>query len=328
VPERYQWVVRLFGFRGTVNQGNKELLSAVNQTRTGPYDYLFKECLFYNTFFQINFKHKLDKEIMFEKDLDSLAPGHILIAYAYGRALMKVGRNDEAIRAFQLQSENPGLYSLSYLNLLLGKAKLNRLDDDANRYLYKYVNNFRGHNYIKEAYQKIAWYYLIHGNTSQYLLNMKKVINYGDDASDADMQALMEAQGGVPPNVELLKARLLFDGGYYGKAEELLINEDIKLKSKKDSVEYSYRLGRIYHSWRKPEKAIKYYKKAIRDGADLPNYYAANAALHLGMLYESKGNNDLARMYYKMCLDMDFKEYRSSIHQRAKAGLSRVKDSS
>jgi hypothetical protein len=56
----------------------------------------------------------------------------------------------------------------------------------------------------------------------------------------------------------------------------------------------------------------------------MDDYYAANATLKLGEMYENEGNYGLARESYKQCLEMDFRPYRNSIRARAKEGLRRV----
>jgi tetratricopeptide (TPR) repeat protein len=154
---------------------------------------------------------------------------------------------------------------------------------------------------------------------------MGKVMRYGDVSVDEDRQAMMEAESGILPNVALLKGRLLFDGGYYLEAEKILMDPNIMLSTKRDSVEYNYRLGRVSHSSGKPETALTYYQRCIDQGQDLPNYFAANAALHTGLIYEELGDDEKAMEYYRLCLSMDFDEYRASILQKAKAGTNRVK---
>lgn len=77
---------------------------------------------------------------------------------------------------------------------MLGVAKLHRLDADAADYLEIYIKNFKGRNYIKEAYQKLAWSYLANGNLTGYTLNMANVLKYGKDQLDEDKTAQKEAK--------------------------------------------------------------------------------------------------------------------------------------
>ncbi|KAF0199615.1 MAG: hypothetical protein FD166_43 [Bacteroidetes bacterium] len=95
--------------------------------------------------------------------------------------------------------------------------------------------------------------------------------------------------------------------------------------SKREKIEYTYRLGRIYHKSGNIANAILNYTETLNQGSAFPYYFAANAALQLGNIYENTGNRQKARSYYRQCLDLKYTEYQTSISQKAKAGLSRVK---
>jgi hypothetical protein len=69
---------------------------------------------------------------------------------------------------------------------MLGMAKLHRLDPDADLYLKSYLRQFKGRNYIKEAYQKLAWSQLVEGNVAGYLMNNANIIKYGRAIVDED----------------------------------------------------------------------------------------------------------------------------------------------
>ena len=121
-------------------------------------------------------------------------------------------------------------------------------------------------------------------------------------------------------------ARLLYDGGYYIKADSVLSTLNCPLASARDSAEYKYRRGRIYHSMGVTDAAIKWYDKTIDESGELPYYFAANAALQAGTIFEARNEFDLASDYYRMCLRMPNTEYRRSLQQKAKAGLNRLRD--
>lgn len=126
----------------------------------------------------------------------------------------------------------------------------------------------------------------------------------------------------------LLKARLLFDGGYYTKAHDLLksIKPTKAFDTLKDKLEYIYRLGRVHHKMEDYENAIKLYESTIEIGEKLSYYFAANSALELGNLYESQNDYEKAKIYFEKCLEMKDHEYENSLSQKAKAGLLRIKE--
>ena len=56
----------------------------------------------------------------------------------------------------------------------------------------------------------------------------------------------------------------------------------------------------------------------------MKRYFAANAALHLGIIYENEDNLKEAEKYFRLCRSLDFDEYETGIKQKAKAGLNRL----
>ena len=239
---------------------------------------------------------------------------------------MSNGLNDKAIDLLLSRPTGDEYFPFHYLDYLTGLGKLYRLDEDANKYFFKYVSNFKGLNYVKDSYQKIAWYYLVNNDIDKYREYIDKVNQYGNDIIDADKQAERESEKGEIPNLHLLKARLLFDGGYYENALAAMTGNTSGnfLHNEKDSLEFTYRIGRIYHEWGKSDNSIPFYDKTIENGSKSEFYYAANSALKLGNIYEDKGDFNKALHYYKEAQSMKNDEYKNSINQKAKAGIHRI----
>jgi tetratricopeptide (TPR) repeat protein len=122
----------------------------------------------------------------------------------------------------------------------------------------------------------------------------------------------------------LLKARFYFDGGYYTKALTELQASETTLRSLRDKTEYFYRMGRVYDRTDKIADAIAYYQKAISLGKSLQYYYAANAALSVGKIYEDRKDYKRAGDYYNQALSMKNHRYQTDIDNDAKAGLKRI----
>ena len=128
---------------------------------------------------------------------------------------MRTGRNDVAIGILKGRPSGSDYLNYHYLDFMMGLAKTRKLESDASSYFEKFIQNYKGKNYIKEAYQKMAWNALLQGNKDKYWEYMYYVKTRGDDLIDDDKQALYEAESKHVPNVILLKSRILFDGGYY-----------------------------------------------------------------------------------------------------------------
>jgi tetratricopeptide (TPR) repeat protein len=197
---------------------------------------------------------------------------------------------------------------------------------EAAKYLENFLTDFKGNFYVKDAYQKLSWCYYLQGNLAKAEEVRKNIFKKGGTNSDADKQALRDAKAGKWPNILLLKARLLSDGGYHNDAAALLQGKtEDDFAKEEEKLEFAYRVARIYDDLNRDEEAIRNYLIAIHRGQNRKEYFAARAALQIGYIYEKKGQKALAIAYYQQCLDMEDHEYKDSLDQRAKSGIARCK---
>jgi tetratricopeptide (TPR) repeat protein len=332
VPDQYKWLSNLLGFDGSVEQGTAEFMRITNYSGDdGVFKMFQPEILFYLTFITVNLRKDKSEALrvlnLYNQSADSIEyRKNPLMVFSMTSILLKNGFNDKAIALLSGHPNTPDRFPIHYLDYMMGLAMLNRLDPEAGSYFSGFINSFHGLTYIKSAYQKLAWSYLLMGNMQKYHDCMNRIIDNGTEIVDEDRQALSEANKKEIPNITLLKARLLFDGGYYDKAIHELLDKSLKefIMTKKDLVEYAYRMGRIYHEMANFPKAFEYYRQTISQGSGQPWYFAANAALQMGIIYENSGNKEEAEKYYRLCLSMHYDEYKNSLSQKAKAGLKRV----
>lgn len=323
IPDEYRWGVSwLGGMDGTIDQGIRELESVIRYDRP----FLFRdEAIVMYAFVQLHLNNDAENawKVVSQAGLDT--DNSPLACFALSNIAMRSGRNDVAINILMKRPGGSNYFPFHYLNFMLGMAKLHRLDPDADLYLKSYLRQFKGRNYIKEAYQKLAWSQLVEGNVAGYLMNNANIIKYGRAIVDEDKAALREANAGQMPNIDLLKARLLYDGNYYQRSYQLLNSKkESDFNSVQERLEYNYRMGRVLHSLSNEAAALNYYMITLEKGKKYPNYYACNAALNIGLIYEEKNNKAQARKYYNLCLSLSPSEYKSSLHQKAKAGLNRL----
>lgn len=332
VPDSYRWAVRTLKFRGTIRQGLSELQTAFHQSARNPeFSFLYPESAFLLAFTSINLAGNHDATAGFiaeacKQPLQQWIHDSPLMCYALANVYLKTGENDKAISLLKGRVQGKGIYPFYYQDYILGVAKLNRLDKDANIPLLTFVANFKGLNYIKSAYQHIAWYYFINGDMTKYRLYVNRIPLRGNVQVDNDREAMRFAEKKAEQNIHLLKARLLFDGGYYERAMSEIQNFEARAGNtpQREIVECTYRKGRIYDEWGKDDLAIPAYQSVINLGNNQPWYYAANASLQLGMIYENRHDEKMARYYFNKCLSLNFEEYHFSITHKAKAGLNRL----
>ena len=332
IPENYTWLLKVFGMEGDVRQGLSEISSLSSYKGDDPvYNLLRIEALFNLAVIDASLGRDSKDALQIIRDYDKTKTeipdsANPVMIYIRAGVYMKCGMNDQAISVLGGYHEDTGQYPFYYLYYLRGLAKLNRLDEDADKYLILFLKDYHGQNYIKAAYQKLAWKYLLDGNHAKYDEFMAKIPARGHNYVDADRQADKEAKTNQAPNAYLLKSRVLFDGGYYTRSLQVLQSKNIQdfSSSSRDRLEYTYRLGRIYQASGDYPHALGCYEKTIRDGSLLPYYFAANAALQSGLIYEEKGDLVNAGKSYRLCLSMRNDEYRNSLSQKAKAGLKRI----
>jgi tetratricopeptide (TPR) repeat protein len=329
IPDNYKWATRLMGMDGAIETGRTNFYQLFEIADSDPqWAHLKSEAFFYLSFIEMNLQSDKNHVVaLFDRMQNdiSLASGP-LNCYLKANLCMRIRKNDKAIEILENCEIPDGSYPFHYIQFVLGNAKLFRLDQHASRHFLNYVNHYKGANYIKSAYQRLAWLSLLDGDENAYWFYISLIPGSGHTFVDEDKQAQAESAANQLPDIRLLKARLLFDGGYYEPALETL---DMwltasDLSAARDSVEYLYRKARIYHEQDKITAAKKFYKQTIDAGINLQYYFAGNAALHLGLINENEGNYNQALDYYELCLKMNFTEYRSSIQQKARAGRQRV----
>lgn len=323
IPDKYKWGVKLLsGMAGDIQQGCIELEEVIDYGNKN--QFLFKEeTLVLYAFMQLHLKNDSDKAYRLIKNARLQTDNNPLACFVKANVAMRSGHTDEAIELLLNRPKGDQYFPFHYLDFTLGLAKLQRLDDDADLYLKQFIKNFSGRNYIKEAYQKLAWYNLIIGNKRGYEENVQECIYSGFSIIDEDKNAKREALKGQVPHMELLKVRMLTDGGYYSRALELIENLDIGF-SEEEYLQYQYRKARLLHQLFKYEEAIVGYESILDTWRDNESYMICNSALQVGLIKEAQEDYNEAKRYFKLALSIDPEQYKTGLHQKAKAGLNRV----
>ncbi len=326
IPDDYKWGVNLVGMNGTIAQGQREVEEALAYSKKHQ-DFLFdEETIVMYSFLLLHLGNASDEAWATIKSPRLNPSTSSLACFVQANVAMHTAHTDDAIKLLLNRPKTAAYHPFYYLDFMLGIAKLQHGDTDADTYLQNYTHNFKGRHYIKECYQKLAWSAFLENNLTGYKTNMDLCKVKGATAQEVDKKALKDAQNSVLPNANLLRARLYCDGGYYTKAKTLVsaCNEN-SFKTVLEKLEYNYRSGRIYDKLNDAPNAIAFYEKTIAMGKENTAYFACNAALQLGLLYENTKKTAQARVYYNLCLSLTPSDYKDSLHQKAKAGLQRLK---
>lgn len=326
IPDDYKWVVRtLGGISGTTAQGLRELEEVLQYARTNEFLF-YQETTAAYALIQLYLNNAPEKAWNAVKNSKMDPRASPTAAFVSASIAMRTGRNDDAVQVLLNTPKGQAFHPFPQMQYLLGLTKLRRLDWDANKSFENFLAQYRGEYGVKEAYQKLAWYHLVNENEPGYWTYINYVKIKGSAHNESDKAAQREANKGEMPDPRLTEARLLSDGGYYQRAYNLLKNvESAYAGNTKLGLEYQYRMGRISHKLGLTTEAQRFYSQAVEQGQKQPWYFACNAALQLGILYEEKRDFVNAKSYFMRCLSMKPEEYAGSLHTQAKAGLGRIK---
>lgn len=326
VPEKYNWILSIISIEGSVEEGTDELYEVLQISELDTnYAYLQEETIFYLGFIELNINPDKTKSILLLEEILPLADSSLLFAYMGVNILTKTGQNEKAAVLFGKIQNRDGYYPFYYLDYINAEFHLKNLETDNARKLYsKFLKNFKGKNYIKDAWRKIAWTYLLEGNKEGYKHILSNVGTQGYADIGKDKEAQKEYDLGEIPNIDLLKARLLFDGNYLAEADSILKNINDKGFSFDQKLEKTYRFARIKHQSNEFVDAKSLYKSVIINSELTENYFPANSALKLGEIYETEDSSGMAYYYYQKCTEMDFNQFENSIKAKAKEGMRRV----
>jgi tetratricopeptide (TPR) repeat protein len=214
---------------------------------------------------------------------------------------------------------------LHYAEYLKGEALLHKGEYLQAISAYRwFLAHQTGQNYIKDAYYKIGLCYWLRGNENDARIFFREAKGKGKEATEADKYAAHSLSEKELPNVPLSKVRYLTDGGYYREAEKILNKIDRKdLRSPRDHAEYSYRKARLAHKMGRADAEQLYLETVSLTGQE-NWYFAPNACLQLGFIYQSQQKLKEAGEYFQRALAYRRHEYKNSIDSKARSALAQL----
>ncbi len=327
IPDNYKWAVEWFSsMNGTLEQGMEELEEVIAYAQRNEFIYE-DEIYVYYAYLLLHLGNETEEawRLINTSRLDP--KNNPLACFIKANVAMRTDRGDDAIAILTQRPMAPEFYPFPYLDYMTGIVKLQRLDRDADQYFLQFIKNYKGRNFIKDTYQKLAWSQLLKGKEAAYRTYMERCKSEGYTVVGSDQSAYQEAKKEEVPQVELLKSRLLFDGGRFQKAYEILSAHPASgYTAKKDILEYNYRMGRVLHKMGRLQEALTFYQKTIDVGKTEPWYYACRAALEQGIIHEESGDPMQAKSAFSLCLDISPQDHKTGLHQQARAGLKRLKN--
>ena len=318
VPENFKWLSNLAGISGSMKDSNykmDELIIKIQTTKT--FNFVEDELQFIKLFISQNLMQNDEEAFVPERRTENP-----LLQFAHIWQASKKQQSKVVIEEIPLFKTRISGLDFCYVDYLKAEAELNLLENPILS-IKQFLACSKGQTFIKAAHRKLAWYYLLQKDTTQYRSEMKLVKNLGSSYTDDDKQALEEASFNQIPNSALLKARLLFDGGQFQKAINLLDSNSVAYNSPALRCEYYYRKGRALQRLGDFQKAKSNFKNAIIIGEKLPLYFAASSSYQLGIILLSENDREGARSYFEKVSHFPNHAYKTSLEMKAAAQLSR-----
>ncbi|MCF8253220.1 MAG: hypothetical protein K9J84_01470 [Bacteroidia bacterium] len=323
-PSQYQWVVDVVGLEGDFNKGLSILKEYINKGEKEPLVERQQAIVFY-TLIQLNFGVDKKEAWHFYQPFITESKTSLMQTYVGAYVAGRCGENEVAIKLLKNKPQEDSYLKVTYLDFLMGEYLLQQLDFSAAIWVKKYIAFSPTKGQLKEAYQKLSWISWLQNDTSKFLTYKSMMEKYTKDAGSEGKLLDQDLAKNIFPSKELLKARLLFDGGYFKESFAQLskVNPNI-LSSTFQKIEWFYRNGRLFQEENKWASAIDFYKKCLNQTPTINSYMVPNAALQLGIIYEKLNYLDLAKVYYSKVLTYSNYDYESSLRQKAKSNLIRV----
>ena len=323
IPDEYKWVASMFGMKGDVKKGIGLLATFISQH--GEHDLLKSEALVYYCYLKFYLMSQREEVWSFMNSTQYNTQNNLLTSFVKANLALNYRKADVAMQLLKSIQGNTNSTRYPAFDYETGNAFYYKLDPACIPYFQRYLNKNKGKLFIKDTWQKLSLIYYLQQDKKQAEYCRQKVLKEGSTQVDADKQALRACRNDGWPNISLLQARLLTDGGFYRQAfEKISIRKETDYTTTNDKLEYRFRLGRIYDELNDDAKALQYYQSTINLGKERPEQFAARAALQMGFIYERTGKTSQAITSYQLALSMREHDFQSSIDQQAKAGVNRL----
>lgn len=324
IPDNMQFFASVLGFSGDLELGIRQLKKAAVQTETGAYHYLHEKHVLCYTYI----RHQLYPDEPISVRDWSLNPGdNPLLAYVEAHIQHKAGNVDEVISVLGQALAVKGAHVFPYLYYLYGRAKLARMDADADVPLQRYLQLNRGVYYRRSTLRYLSWFEMLHGESSHSTNYRLRIATEGSTSKGADLDATTDANNHPQGwNRRLVQARLYFDAGDSEKALDILgPGYQHFCSSQADILEYHYRKGRVLQSLGRDLEAIESFEKAIEYTPSPMTHERVSAEMELAALLEPIRKSQ-ALTHYRAVLRYEGYPWYEGTQQRAKVAISRLSD--
>ncbi|GAB3763949.1 tetratricopeptide repeat protein [Spirosoma pomorum] len=327
VPESYVWVANLLGLRGSIQQGQQELKRAQQDPTFG------LEARLIDLMVRAYVLTFTDTDQQTLHQLVSTHPDNLLLHFFGATIEQKTGHGEQALRYLTARPTGPAYQPIPIIENVLGDLFIQKGQYvTARKHYDQFLRTYQGRNFLKDSYYKLfLCHWLANEPDATTMPLLQKVTAVGRTTVESDKAAQKFAEsylkrGTSPQQKVLMRARLASDGGFTDSALAYLRPySEADLTTTAEKAEYNYRLGRIYQRRDEPDKAIPVLLRSLalcEAARDEQLSFGATSALQLGYIYRQKNDRARAKKFFQKALSFKHHEYKNSIDNKAKAGLS------
>jgi tetratricopeptide (TPR) repeat protein len=326
VPESYIWVANLLGLRGNVRQGQQELLRAQQDSLFG------LEARLIDLMVRAYVLSFSDADGQTLQRLVRDNPDNLLLHFFGATIEQKNGHSEQALTYLLNRPTGSNYQSLPVIDNILGDIYLQKGQyATAEAHFKRFLQAYKGQNFLKDSYYKLfLCYWLANQPDSKSRPFLTRVPNVGRTTVESDKAAQKFAEAYLKRGVSsqqkvLMRARLASDGGFTDSALAYLRPyTEASFVTVSEKAEYNYRLGRIYQRRNNPEAAIPYLTRSLALSELDQLSFGATSALQLGYIYKQKNDRPKARSFFQKALSFKHHEYKNSVDNKARAGISQT----
>ncbi|MCS7029214.1 MAG: tetratricopeptide repeat protein [Bacteroidia bacterium] len=332
IPQEYAWIVHALGLKGTIPQGEKELLLCIEKSNLQQV-----EAQLAYAYLCVNIFFKREKAFKIATQMPLNYPESPFIAAVCALICTKLNQDEAGayiIENLKRLNQNAEYFQFAFTEYLMAEYALHQNNfEQAAMHYQSYIEKVQNNVFQADSYFKIGLCYELQGYRTDAVKYYQKCVLLTGIDQEEDKQAqkyahqlLKRPLNSIERNLRI--ARNYTDGGYYEQAiRQIAFYEKIlSYYSSFEQLEWYYRMARIYHAQKNWDKALLYYKKATQIRLSPTSWMEAFSWYYMGTIYELQKNTSDARACYQKALSYQNYEYRNSLERRTKAALQRVKE--
>ncbi len=312
IPQQYQFWASLFGLQGDSEKGFrllKENLSNTSETPGSNHEaaVLYSYCL-------LKFG-EIDTDEIRELIQSTEAQQSPVLVFTLTSLCIKNQMGDEGIHYItSVPEEFYAQFPLLYYTK--GRLLLNLQDTNCMSELNRFLSAYEGQSFRTDALLRGAWWLHIHQRNDECDSLLFKIAQQNKLPTSNDKQAQKEAESLKDEPIALLKARLLFDGGYFQQALSSLSNLDTTTLGNYYLAEYHYRKGRIHQELNQAANALLNYNEVIALCRDDKRYIGPYAAIEAAGISLEQQQYEIAKTYLQQASELNDGQYKSDINAK------------